>query len=172
MPMAVLHLEMLVALNDVGCPECHVGTCTVRLKNGKKTCYMGHRRFLDADHSLRSDDKIFDGTEFREAPTPRTGKDILRETENLNVVFGKDPSGKSKSRRKKGDPPTLWKKRSIFFRLPYWKELQLHHNFDVMHIEKNVCDNIVNTLLGIDGRTKDNLNYRLDLAELGLRKDL
>lgn len=48
----------------------------------------------------------------------------------------------------------------------------LRHSFDVMHIEKNVCDNIINTLLGIDGKSKDNLNSRLDLQLLGIRKDL
>lgn len=41
-----------------------------------------------------------------------------------------------------------------------------------MHIEKNVCDNIINTLLGIDGKSKDNLNARLDLKLLNIRKDL
>lgn len=41
-----------------------------------------------------------------------------------------------------------------------------------MHIEKNVCDNIINTLLGIDGKSKDNLNSCLDLQLLGIRKCL
>ncbi|GJU78696.1 ribonuclease H-like domain-containing protein [Tanacetum coccineum] len=31
-----------------------------------------------------------------------------------------------------------WKKKSIFFELPYWKSLLLPHNLDVMHIEKNL----------------------------------
>ena len=41
-----------------------------------------------------------------------------------------------------------------------------------MHIEKNVCDNIINTLLDIAGKSKDNLNARLDLQALGIRSDL
>jgi hypothetical protein len=41
-----------------------------------------------------------------------------------------------------------------------------------MHIEKNVCDNIINTLLSIEGKTKDNINSRYDLQELNIRKDL
>ena len=48
----------------------------------------------------------------------------------------------------------------------------LRHNLDVMHIEKNVCDNIVNTLLGIQRKSKDNLKYRLDLQSLGIRTEL
>lgn len=97
---------------DVACPECHSETCFLRLKKGSKTCYMGHRRFLDADHRFRSDDKLFDGTEYREAPSPRTAGDIPRETEHLKLhIFGKEPSGKSTNKRKKGDPSicyTIW----------------------------------------------------------------
>ena len=40
-----------------------------------------------------------------------------------------------------------WKKKSIFFELEYWKYLHVRHNLDVMHIEKNVCKNIIGTLL-------------------------
>ena len=36
-----------------------------------------------------------------------------------------------------------------------------------MHIEKNVFDNLIGTLLDIDSKTKDGLNARLDLAEIG-----
>ena len=41
-----------------------------------------------------------------------------------------------------------------------------------MHIEKNVCESIVGTLLNIPGKTKDGLNSRLDLIEMGLRAEL
>ncbi|KAL0540132.1 hypothetical protein IC582_024362 [Cucumis melo] len=41
-----------------------------------------------------------------------------------------------------------------------------------MHIEKNVCDNLVGTLLNIEGKTKDTTNARLDLQDLKIRKDL
>lgn len=72
-----------------------------------------------------------------------------------------------------GKKPEDWlKKRSIFFTLPYWKENKLRHNLDVMHIEKNVSDNLIGTLLDIDSKTKDNLNARLDLVEIGIRPEL
>ena len=35
-----------------------------------------------------------------------------------------------------------WVKRSIFLELPYWKTNMLRHNLDVMHIEKNMFENI------------------------------
>ncbi|XP_025622948.1 uncharacterized protein [Arachis hypogaea] len=41
-----------------------------------------------------------------------------------------------------------------------------------MHIEKNVCDNVLYTLLNETGRSKDNLKARKDLKEMGIRKDL
>jgi hypothetical protein len=62
--------------------------------------------------------------------------------------------------------------RSIFWNLPYWKDLMVHHAMDVMHVEKNVCEALVGTLLDIPGKTKDTLNARMDLDEIKLRKDL
>ena len=41
-----------------------------------------------------------------------------------------------------------------------------------MHIEKNVCDNVLGTLLSLDGKTKDNEKARKDLMEMGIRHDL
>jgi hypothetical protein len=41
-----------------------------------------------------------------------------------------------------------------------------------MHIEKNVCENILCTLLNILGKTKDTHNARLDLYDMGIRPEL
>ena len=41
-----------------------------------------------------------------------------------------------------------------------------------MHIEKNICDNIIGTLLNIDGKTKATLKSRIDLTHQGIRQDL
>ena len=48
----------------------------------------------------------------------------------------------------------------------------LRHNFDFMHIGKNVSESLLNTFMGTDGKSKDNLNSRLDLQALGIRIDL
>ena len=56
-----------------------------------------------------------------------------------------------------------WHKKSIFWDLSYWKDHLMRHNLDVMHIEKNFFDNIMNTILNIKGKTKDNMKSRLDL---------
>jgi hypothetical protein len=41
-----------------------------------------------------------------------------------------------------------------------------------MHIEKNVIDNILDSILDIKGKTNDNLAARLDLQKMGLRHKL
>ncbi|KAL0308943.1 UNVERIFIED_CONTAM: hypothetical protein Sradi_5836600 [Sesamum radiatum] len=56
-----------------------------------------------------------------------------------------------------------WTKRSIFWDLVYGSTLLIRHNLDVMHIEKNMFDNIFNTVMDIKGKTKDNINARGDL---------
>jgi hypothetical protein len=65
-----------------------------------------------------------------------------------------------------------WKKRSVLYDLPYWKDQLLRHNIDVMHTEKNVVDNILGMLLNLNGKTKDNLEARQDLHKMNLRLKL
>jgi len=63
-------------------------------------------------------------------------------------------------------------KRSIFWELFYWKTNLLCHNLDVMHIEKNVFENIFNTIIDVKGKTKDNIKSRLDVALFCNRKNM
>src|SRR3954470_5345300 len=41
-----------------------------------------------------------------------------------------------------------------------------------MHIEKNVFDNVIGTLLIIQGKSKDGLNIRKDMVNMGMRTEL
>ena len=59
-----------------------------------------------------------------------------------------------------------WTKRSIFWDLPYWKSNLIRHNIDVMHTEKNFFDNIFNTVMDVQGKTKDNMKARLDRSQI------
>ncbi len=109
---------------------------------------------------------------------------MFRMVKNLKVVLGKGKGGGSKKTKKVGknaeknvenngnETSGLFKKRSIFWNLPYWKDLMVHHTIDVMHVEKNVSEALVGTLLDISGKTKDTLKARMDLEEMKLRKDL
>ena len=49
-------------------------------------------------------------------------------------------------------------KKVNFFELPYWQ----HNNLDVMHIEKNIVDNILGTILDISGKIKDHAKSLYD----------
>ncbi|CAL8997874.1 unnamed protein product, partial [Prunus brigantina] len=63
-----------------------------------------------------------------------------------------------------------WTHKSMFFELPYWSKLKLRHNLDVMHVEKNVFDTLIGTILDIEGKTKDTIKARLDLERMGIRR--
>ncbi|XP_060183024.1 uncharacterized protein LOC132612978 [Lycium barbarum] len=149
------------------CPTCNYNTCSQYLKHSRKMCYLGHRAFLPPDHPFRRDKKSLDGKEeHKAAPTPLSGIEVLEELREFNNVFGKG----RKKRARKSDGP--WKKISIFFKLPYWAHNKLRHNLDVMHIEKNICDSLLGTLLDVPGKSKDHVNSRYDLHEMGIRKEL
>ncbi|CAM8932248.1 unnamed protein product [Rhodiola kirilowii] len=103
------------------------------------------------------------------APQPLTGDEVLSQLNKLGqVTFGKA----SKSCLQGYLKDHNWRKRSIFFELPYWRTLLLRHNLDVMHVEKNICDNVLGTILQIAGKSKDSKEVRLDLEILGIRRDL
>ncbi|GKA12729.1 hypothetical protein Tco_0692275 [Tanacetum coccineum] len=72
-----------------------------------------------------------------------------------------------------GQNSVYWKKFNIWYRkLKYWRHNPVPHCIDFMHVEKNVAESIVGTLLHVPGKTKDGLNARLDLAELGVKPEL
>jgi hypothetical protein len=48
----------------------------------------------------------------------------------------------------------------------------VHHAIDVMHVEKNVCESFIGTLLDIPGKIKDTVKALMDLEKIKLRKDL
>ena len=108
--------------------------------------------------------------ERRPPPISLSGHDGCEELSNCENDFGKDVKGK----RKRGDRYLVhqWKKRSIFFKLLYWRHLLIRHNLDVMHIERNICENILRTLLDIPGKNKDSLNARLNLKKMNMHDKL
>ncbi|KAI5312912.1 hypothetical protein L3X38_042086 [Prunus dulcis] len=107
----------------------------------------------DDTPSHRRQRAAFNGKpEYGIPPEPLTGEEVLHMVENGDRV--------------------CWKKKSIFFDLEYWKYLPMRHALDVMHIEKNVCDSIIGTLLEIPGKNKDGIAARLDLLNMGVKTDL
>ncbi|KAL5583046.1 hypothetical protein UlMin_015488 [Ulmus minor] len=126
---------------------------------------MGHRRFLPQAHHFHKQKKAFNGeAEHVSAPKLLSGAEVLDSLSSVEVVLGKG--------RQPSNTKGVWKKRSIFFDLLYWKDLLVRHNLDVMHIEKNVCESLIGTLLNIPGKTKDGENARLDMVAMGIRESL
>ena len=132
---------------------------------------MGHRRWLPEDHPFRYDAVGFDeNVEHGCAPEPLSGSAVLAELEGTTFTYGKGETQLMDIDEK--DEQQIWKKRSIFFDFPYWEFNTLRHNLDVMHIEKNVCDNLLGTLLNLEGKSKDNLKARKDLQVMKIRPEL
>ncbi|CAN6720291.1 unnamed protein product [Malus baccata var. baccata] len=112
--------------------------------------------------------------EYRSAPRQWTGLQCLEELRTLRFTFGNPKKNASVGQRRKRTSSSTsgnsqWKKKSIFYKLPYWRHLLIRHNLDVIHIEKNICDSVVGTLLGIE-KSKDGLAARADLEVLNIRR--
>ncbi|XP_073122021.1 uncharacterized protein [Henckelia pumila] len=171
------------------CPVCGEDTCANHLENGKKMSFVGHRRFLPMFHPYRRQTKEFNGMEEHgEKSTPLSGVALFDKLADIRCDFGKKVSVKGKKRKKskennvedskeekylgETDFKKCWKKKSIFFNLPYWKHLHVRHCLDLMHIEKNVFESLINTLMNVKGKSKDNLAARLDMLQMGVRPEL
>jgi hypothetical protein len=59
----------------------------------------------------------------------------------------------------------MWKKKSIFWELEYWKVLEVRSAIDVMHLTKNLCVNLLG-FLGLYGKIKDTPEAREDQQSL------
>jgi hypothetical protein len=151
-----------------GCPHCFREADSHYLSESQKTLYMGHRRYIPMKHPFRSIKDQFNGnTEKRNPPPHLTGQEVYKMVKDAHIVLGKQ---KRTSKNTKKDD--MCKKQSIFWELPYWKNLEVHHSIDVMHVEKNVCESLLRTLLDIDGRTRDHGYARADLRKMGIRPEL
>ncbi|XP_056843150.1 uncharacterized protein LOC130495698 [Raphanus sativus] len=154
----------------LSCPICMEDIKAFYLPNGRKTCWFDcHRTFLPHDHPLRKNKRDF--VKGKHAvndfpPESLTGEQVY--SERLSDVSPPKTSkcgGNGHDKKKPGYGKTHnWHKESIFWELPYWRDLTLRHNIDVMHIEKNFFDNIINTLMNVKGKSKDTIKSRLDIV--------
>nr|XP_025878555.1 uncharacterized protein LOC112937837 [Oryza sativa Japonica Group] len=151
-----------------GCVICLNGMYYTYLPGSNKFVYMWHRQFLRTNHRYRKMKAEFDGTEETDpAPKPTSGEKVCAMIEKIVCEFGKVTKKPSKgTKRKKPEKtkkpedskkqddstklddklPPPFKKHSIFFKyLSYWKDLE---------------------------KTKDGLQSRMDLVEMGIREEL
>lgn len=162
-------LSAWVTKGYLACPVCNKETSSKRLRS--KICYVDHRRFLPPNHSWRRDRVKFDGnTERRMKPKQFSGDDLVQQ---FALVQDRDPGKHPNNKKRKRTPEELnWTRKPILFELPYWPKLKLRHNLDVMHVQKNIYDNLSGTCLNLEGRTKDTIKARQDLEDMNIRDDL
>jgi hypothetical protein len=102
-------------------------------------------------HQFQSMKDQFSGnTEKRRPPLHLTCHEVYEMVKDLHVVLGKR---KMTSKNIKEDD--IWKKQSIFWELPNWKDLDVRHSIDVIDVEKDVCKSLIRTLLNTDEKTRD-----------------
>jgi hypothetical protein len=110
----------------------------------------------------------FNGNTEKRCPPPHLiGHEVYEMVKNAHVVLGKQ-----KRTAKNNEEDDMWKKQSIFWELPYWKDLDVCHSIDVMHIEKNMCESLVGTLLNMNRKTRDYGHAHADLKKMGIRQKL
>ncbi|XP_057548066.1 uncharacterized protein LOC130826501 [Amaranthus tricolor] len=122
------------------CPYCMDDSQAFYLTHSKKVCWFDcHRRFLDKSHPYRRNRTNFRAgiVEKRDPPIIRTGLELLDELDQFGFLRVNEEDALEHN-KEVSKYSTGWKKRSIFWDLPYWKTNTIRHNLDVMHIEKNV----------------------------------
>ncbi|XP_042460734.1 uncharacterized protein LOC122044289 [Zingiber officinale] len=129
---------------------------------------------------LRRDKVSFNGKiELDSKPSTLSGVDSLRQLDSYDILTEYKKEDLKKRRRDDYERQSSripkehnWKKKSIFFELEYWQHNLGRHNIDVMHTERNNFDNLLFTCMSTPGKTKDNLNARRDLKDMGVRGPL
>ncbi|CAA7017950.1 unnamed protein product [Microthlaspi erraticum] len=167
------------------CNVCGKDTPSRWLKFSRKYVYMGNRKRLRLGHPYRRRKAWFDNTIEKGTPNRIQTRakifDILSEFRN---DFGRPLDKETKRKRSELCEEELsseedeedsdqwrWKKRSIFFELFYCKELPVRHNIYMMHMEKNISEVILSTLMH-STKSKNGLKARKDLEDIGIRRHL
>ncbi|XP_010480743.1 PREDICTED: uncharacterized protein LOC104759533 [Camelina sativa] len=154
----------------ISCPICMDDTKAFQLPAGRKTCWFDcHRRFLPAGHPLRKNKKDFLKGKHAlndNPPQSLTGEQVLYERiRHVRPPKTSEVGGNGHEVKVDGYGTWHnWHKESILWELSYWPDLTLRHNLDMMHIEKNVHDNIMYTVMNVKDRSKDNVRSRVDIA--------
>lgn len=145
------------------CPQCLTAMRFYYLSEGRKyCCFDMHRQFLPLDHEFRQDTKNFRKCVVVEHSTPPrlTGEQVLSQLDALQ------PDPKILGKYLGYGKEHAWTHKPCFQDLPYFKDLELPHNIDVMHTEKNIAEAIFATMFDIPEKTKDNVKARVDQKTL------
>ncbi|XP_010495582.1 PREDICTED: uncharacterized protein LOC104772695 [Camelina sativa] len=167
----------------MGCPICGKHTDSLWLSDSRKHVYMCHRKSLSPLHSFRGKKSWFDGKAEHGTKgrilTGRNNSLLLRKYENDFV--NRKETGKKRSRaacdipsdnedeysasndveenlaEKDEEELSRWKKRSIFFTLPYWEDgLKARKDLEILGIKKYLHPKAH----GRDARLAGHVNFR------------
>nr|GEX52422.1 hypothetical protein [Tanacetum cinerariifolium] len=185
-----------------GCVVCGKDTNCVRLSASSKQIMLVTNDAYYITIRSESKKKAFNGQqESLPAPILMTREQIYNEIKHIENKWGKgkrtnnkasenqeDTRGRGRKIQKQkrntteeegnssqvnGQNGAYWKKFNIWYRkLTYWRHNSVPYCIDFMHVEKNVVESLVRTLLHVSRKTKDGVNARLDLAELGVKPEL
>jgi hypothetical protein len=129
-------------------------------KGGKYSSFDKHRQFLPPNHPFCLDIKNFTkGVVVTDRPpATMTGAEIRQQIDGLmaNTEGGFVGYGEQH----------MWTHKSGLTRFPYYDDLLLPHNIDVMHTEKNVAEALWAIIMDIPNKSKDNIKARVDLTAL------
>jgi hypothetical protein len=116
-----------------------------------KIRYFGHYRFLPNRHRFRRDNEFVGIHESNDPPGEFSIEELLAELEKVKDVRPGKPqsSGKRKYSVLEGGKVKIWSQMVSLWKLPYWHKLKVRHNLDVMHIQKNICEILIATILNI-----------------------
>jgi hypothetical protein len=154
----------------VGCgfPHCFRETNYQYLSESRVTLYMGHRRYITMKHQFGSMKDQFNGNTKNSHPPPHLiCNEVYEMVKDVYVV-----PGKQKRTDKNTEEDDMWKKQSIFWELPYWKDINISHSIDVMYVDNNVCKSLLRTLLNMNRKTRDHGHAGADLKKMGIRPEL
>jgi hypothetical protein len=143
------------------CPVCKEALRFIWLKKGGKySSFDKHQQFLPPDHPFRLDIKNFTkGVIVTDRPPAMmTGVEIRQQIDGLVA----NPEGGFVGYGEQH----MWTHKSSLTQLPYYDDLLLPHNINVMHTEKNVAEELWARIMDISDKSKDNVKARLDLEAL------
>ncbi|KAL4360851.1 hypothetical protein GQ457_04G005670 [Hibiscus cannabinus] len=132
------------------CPYCMEESEAFTLQHGgKQSWFDNHRKFLPHNHHFRRNTTAFrKGKKVLNNPLViKSGSEILNEIDYWGFLKVTELDAVEIN----GQLAQLcgWKKRSIFWDLPYWSS--------------NLIRRIFNTIMNVEGKTKDNVKSRADL---------
>ncbi|GKB69874.1 hypothetical protein Tco_0931286 [Tanacetum coccineum] len=83
----------------LACPTCNIKTRSFRLKQSRKFCYLGHRRWLKENNKLRRDKAAFNGEpEWDSRPRVLSGSELLDQLKDVETVYKKEDVFKKRKR--------------------------------------------------------------------------